>query len=104
MHALGCQAEPVRMDSQAKYALLAAGRGDLLLRLLSASQPDYREMVWDQAAGSILLEEAGGRISDLRGEALDFRLGRTLANNYGILASNGCLHAAALNALSQIDA
>ena len=36
--ALGVQAEPVLMDSQAKYAVLAAGKGDLLLRLFSASQ------------------------------------------------------------------
>ena len=42
------------MDSQAKYAVLAAGEGDVLLRLLSPSRPDYREKIWDQAAGSIV--------------------------------------------------
>lgn len=102
--ALGIQAEPVLMDSQAKYAVLAAGKGDLLLRLLSASQPNYREKIWDQAAGSLVLEEAGGRITDLDGQPLDFTSGRSLRNNRGILASNRSLHTAALQALRQIGA
>lgn len=102
--ALGIAAEPVRMDSQAKYAVLAAGKGDLLLRLLSTARPDYREKIWDQAAGSLVVTEAGGQISDLHGQALDFTVGRTLARNRGILASNGALHEAALSALRSIDA
>ena len=101
---LGIQAAPVLMDSQAKYAVLAAGQGDLLLRLLSSSQPNYREKIWDQAAGSLVLEEARGQITDLDGKPLDFTTGRSLRNNRGILASNGLLHTAALSALRQIEA
>jgi 3'(2'), 5'-bisphosphate nucleotidase len=101
---MGVQAEPVLMDSQAKYAVLAAGQGDLMLRLLSASQPNYKEKIWDQAAGSLVLEEAGGQISDLHGRAFDFSSGRTLLHNRGVLASNGLLHTAALRALEQIGA
>ena len=103
-HLLGVQAAPVLMDSQAKYAVLAAGGGDLLLRLLSPDKPDYREKIWDQAAGSLVLEEAGGRITDLGGKDLDFTTGRELKNNRGLLASNGYLHAAALKALHALDA
>jgi 3'(2'), 5'-bisphosphate nucleotidase len=102
--ALGVQAEPVLMDSQVKYAVLAAGKGDLMLRLLSASQPNYKEKIWDQAAGSLVLEEAGGRISDLRGAAFDFSTGRSLLHNRGVLASNGLLHPASLRTLEQIGA
>ncbi len=101
---LGVQVDPVRMDSQAKYGVLAAGHGDLLLRLLSPSKPNYREKIWDQAAGSIILQEAGGQITDLSGKALDFSTGRELANNRGILASNGLLHQEALKALRSIGA
>ncbi len=101
---LNIQAEPVRLDSQAKYALLAAGEGDLLLRLLSPSHPNYREKIWDQAAGAIVLEEAGGKITDLDGKPLDFSQGRQLNHNRGVLASNGKLHAAALEALKDIGA
>jgi 3'(2'), 5'-bisphosphate nucleotidase len=102
--ALGVQAEPVRMDSQAKYAVLAAGQGEIYLRLLSPKRPDYREKIWDQAAGALLTEEAGGRVTDLDGHPLDFTVGRTLANNRGICATNGQLHQAALQALRNIEA
>lgn len=101
---LGITADPVPMDSQAKYAVLAAGGGDVLLRLLSPSRPDYREMVWDQAAGSIVVEEAGGRVSDLDGKPLDFSQGRTLAANRGVLATNGRLHLDLLAGLQAIGA
>lgn len=101
---LGIEADPTPMDSQAKYAVLAAGRGDVNLRLLSPQRLDYREKVWDQAAGSIVVEQAGGRVTDLDGQSLDFSQGRTLANNRGILATNGALHEAMLEGLKQIDA
>jgi 3'(2'), 5'-bisphosphate nucleotidase len=104
VNALNVQAAPIGMDSQAKYALLAAGRGDMLVRLISSKAPDYREKIWDQGAGSIIVEEAGGRITDLHGKPLDFTHGRTLAQNRGILASNGHLHPAGLAALAQIGA
>jgi 3'(2'), 5'-bisphosphate nucleotidase len=104
VNTLRITADPVPMDSQAKYAVLAAGGGDVLLRLLSPKRPDYRETIWDHAAGSIVVEEAGGRVSDLDGNALDFRAGRTLANNRGILVTNGRLHDAVLAGLKAIGA
>jgi 3'(2'), 5'-bisphosphate nucleotidase len=101
---LGVVAPPVAMDSQAKYAVLASGEGDVLLRLISPSRPDYREKIWDQAAGSIVVEEAGGRITDLDGRPLDFSHGRMLAKNRGILATNRHLHEAVLDGLRAIGA
>ncbi len=101
---LGTEEPPVLMDSQAKFAVLAAGGADLIVRMLSPDRPRYTEYIWDQAAGSLILEEAGGRITDLRGEALDFSAGRRLENNIGVLASNGHLHPAALVALRRIGA
>lgn len=100
--ALGIQAEPVLMDSQVKYAVLAAGQGDLMLRLLSPQQPNYREKAWDQAAGSLVVEEAGGRATDLDGKPFGFSAGRELIHNRGVLVSNGRLHEAALQALKTI--
>ncbi|QDS97834.1 3'(2'),5'-bisphosphate nucleotidase [Adhaeretor mobilis] len=101
---LAITADPVPMDSQAKYAVLASGAGDVNLRLISPNMPDYREKVWDQAAGSIVVEEAGGRVTDLDGKPLDFSQGRTLAENRGVLATNGKLHDALLTGLKQIGA
>ena len=48
----------------------------------------YEEILrpWDYAAGAILIEEAGGKITDLDGNVLSFETSR------GILASNGCTH------------
>ena len=101
---LGILAKPVPMDSQAKYAVLAAGGGEVNLRLLSNARPDYREKIWDQAAGSIIVEEAGGRVTDLKGKPLDFSQGRTLANNRGVLATNGLLHDDLIDGLKAINA
>ncbi|NUM45679.1 MAG: 3'(2'),5'-bisphosphate nucleotidase [Anaerolineales bacterium] len=104
VNTLNVQAAPVGMDSQAKYAVLAAGKGDVLVRLISAKMPDYKEKIWDQGAGSIVVEEAGGRITDLHGRTLDFTAGRTLAHNRGILASNGGLHEVFLEGLVKVGA
>lgn len=102
LQVLGVESEPVRMDSQAKYAILASGKGDVFLRLPPPGGPIYREKIWDQAAGSLIVEEAGGRVSDLDGKALDFSAGRKLENNRGVLATNGHLHRAFVEALGQL--
>lgn len=101
---LGGRADPVRMDSQVKYALLASGEGEIYLRLLSEDRPDYKEKIWDQAAGSIIVEEAGGTVTDLDGQELDFSQGRSLRGNRGICASNGVFHDRVLEALRMVKA
>jgi len=102
METLAVKAQPVLMDSQAKYAVMAAGDGDLLYRLLTKAQPDYKEKIWDHAAGSLIIEEAGGRVTDLTGQPLDFTQGRSLENNVGIVATNGHLHDTALAAIRSV--
>jgi 3'(2'), 5'-bisphosphate nucleotidase len=104
MVVLEINTSPVLMDSSAKYALLAAGKGDLIFRLVTPFRPDYTEKIWDHAAGSLIVEEAGGRVTDLRGEPLDFTRGRLLEGNIGVLASNGSLHDVALEALKRVGA
>lgn len=58
-------------------AYIACGRIDAYLR--GSLQP------WDIASGTLLIEEAGGRVTDWQGR-------RDVANNRGILATNGRLH------------
>ena len=87
---------PIRMDSQTKYGLVAHGDASVYIRLPNPAVPDYRECIWDHAAGLIVVEEAGGKVSDADGQSLDFLQGRRLTANRGIVASNGVLHAQVL--------
>jgi 3'(2'), 5'-bisphosphate nucleotidase len=104
LHNLGSAKPAVAVDSQAKYALLADGYGDFLTRLVSVSRPDYREKIWDQAPGTVVVTEAGGRVTDLDGRELDFTTGRQLLQNRGVLASNGLLHKTLLAELRKLGA
>ena len=80
----------VRIDSQAKYAAVAAGLAEAYLR--PRNRADWRERVWDHAAGAAIVTGAGGRVTDLDGLDLDFSTGGTLENNRGVLATNGLVH------------
>lgn len=98
---VGLTTPPLAMDSQAKYGVVACGMAALYLRLSWVQEPDYRENIWDHAAGAIVVEEAGGQVTDAFGKPLDFSCGSKLSNNRGIIASNGLVHAAVLQVLSQ---
>ncbi len=89
----------LRMDSQAKYGILARGEVTLYLRVPSPAEPGYKENIWDHAAGSIIAEEAGGKVTDVLGRPLDFSYGTKMKKNHGILVSNGILHDVVLKAL-----
>ena len=97
LQALGTDIEPLLMDSQAKHVVLSAHRADLLLRF--PTTPEFHDAIWDQAAGSLLIAEAFGQVSDLAGRPLDFSTGRRLLHNTGLVASNGWLHDAVLRAI-----
>ena len=97
---LGIRADPVRMDSQAKYATVARGRAEIYLRL--PTRADYREKIWDHAAGAIIVTEAGGRVTDIHGMPLDFTRGRQLESNRGIVATNGPIHESILRAIEEV--
>ncbi len=97
---LGVTAPPCRMDSQCKYAAVARGDASIYLRL--PTRADYQEKIWDHAAGCIIVQEAGGRVSDVHGRPLDFSIGRTLRDNQGVVATNGLLHDAVIAATRQV--
>ena len=83
---------PIEMYGQAKHGVLARGEASVYIRLPNPATPDYREYIWDNAAGMIVVEEAGGVVTDVDGRALDFSQGKRLTHNRGILATNGKLH------------
>lgn len=97
---LGITADPYRIDSQCKYAAVSRGDASIYLRL--PTRADYQEKIWDHGAGSIVVEEAGGTVTDVAGNPLDFSLGRTLANNRGIIATNGRFHDEVVSAVQSV--
>ncbi|KAL3690421.1 hypothetical protein R1sor_016730 [Riccia sorocarpa] len=93
---LGVSAPPIRIDSQCKYGAMARGDAVIYLRFPHAG---YREKIWDHAAGSIVITEAGGEVFDAAGKPLDFSKGRFLDLEHGIIATNSHLKDAVLAAV-----
>jgi len=93
-------AEPARLDSQAKYAVVARGEAEAYLRLPRDNK--YREKIWDHGAGVLCVTEAGGRVTDVPGTDLDFTLGYRLENNLGVVVSNGPQHESLLQAMAEL--
>jgi 3'-phosphoadenosine 5'-phosphosulfate (PAPS) 3'-phosphatase len=67
------------------------------------TRADYQEKIWDHAAGMLLVEEAGGRVTDVTGRPLEFTHGRELSANRGVVATNGPLHDRVLEVLKALD-
>ena len=93
---LNISCPPIRLDSQVKYGVLTRGDADIYLRLPRHKGHDdegnkilYRENIWDHAAGHIILSEAGGIVTDMDGQSLDYRYGSKLEKNKGIVATVG---------------
>ncbi len=99
--AVGIREASLRMDSQAKYAAVARGDAVLYLRLPSPKYPDYREKIWDHAAGALVVEEAGGCVTDRYGNPLDFASGDRMEANRGVVVSSGAIHSDVIAALDQ---
>jgi 3'(2'), 5'-bisphosphate nucleotidase len=98
--ALGIERPPLRMDSQAKYAIVARGDAEIYMRL--PAKYGYKEKIWDHAGGVLLVEEAGGCVSDVMGRPLQFNHGYELLANRGVIAGNRELHAKVIAALHEI--
>ena len=97
---LGITAEPYRIDSQCKYAAVARGDASIYLRLPTRS--DYREKIWDHAAGKFVVEQAGGVVSDVTGAPLDFSHGAKLQANSGVIATDGRFHERVIDAVRSV--
>lgn len=78
-----------------KVALIATQECDLYIH------PSPRTKLWDTCAPQVILEEAGGRFTDLFGNEMRYDHAE-LQNQNGILASNGAGHAAAVARLAPL--
>lgn len=97
---VGPAGEPARLDSQAKYAVVARGQADAYLRL--PTRRGYIERIWDHAAGSLIAAEAGVAVTDIHGNQLDFSQGRGLERNAGIVCAPPRIHGALLGAIDEL--
>ena len=87
---LGITREPFRIDSQCKYLAVAMGDADIYLRL--PTRKGYQEKIWDHAGGILVVQEAGGTVTDIHGKTPEFHHGATLAGNEGMVVTNGQFH------------
>ena len=92
--------EPVRLDSQCKYAVVARGQADAYMRM--PTKPGYVERIWDHAAGSLIASECGVAVSDIHGAELDFSHGRGLEKNKGIICAPPRLHGEIIAAIEAL--
>lgn len=97
---LGIETEPYRIDSQCKYAAVSRNDASIYLRL--PTRADYEEKIWDHAAGKIIVESAGGTVTDIYGNPLDFSCGRHLKNNKGVVATCGAIHEQVIRAIQEV--
>ncbi len=100
--AVGFTNPPLKLDSQVKYGAIARGDASLYLRFPAPESSRYREKIWDHAAGAVIVEEAGGRVTDMYGRELPFGLSAELSEGAGIVASSGVIHEVVLAALAEL--
>ncbi len=92
---LGLKNEVGRGSVGVKIGMIAERACDLYIHL------SHRTKFWDTCAPQIILEEAGGRVTDLFGD--EFRYdGSSVLNLNGILATNGTAHEAVLSRLTPV--
>lgn len=82
---LGLRKEIGRGSVGVKIGLIAEQTCDLYIHL------SHRTKFWDTCAPQIILEEAGGRVTDLFGNEFRYDL-ESVLNLNGIVASNGIAH------------
>lgn len=99
-HTGHASAEPVRIDSQCKYAVTARGQADAYLRM--PTRPGYVERIWDHAAGALVATESGCFVTDIFGRALDFSQGRGLEKNRGIVCAPPRVHGHVIGAIEAL--
>ncbi|XP_043690112.1 PAP-specific phosphatase HAL2-like [Telopea speciosissima] len=86
-HSVGLRNQPLRVYSMVKYAAIARGDAEIFMKFAKAG---YKEKIWDHAAGVVIIQEAGGVVTDAGGRPLDFSQGIYLEGlDRGIIACSG---------------
>jgi 3'(2'), 5'-bisphosphate nucleotidase len=78
---------PLHVYSMEKYVAIARGDAEIFMKFTRAG---YKEKIWDHAAGVLIIQEAGGVVTDAGGSPLDFSKGIYLEGlDRGIVACSG---------------
>ncbi|KAK6230491.1 hypothetical protein QUC31_002009 [Theobroma cacao] len=86
-NSMGLKKKPMRVHSMVKYAAIARGDAEIFIKF---ARSGYKEKIWDHAAGVVIIEEAGGVVTDAGGRPLDFSRGLYLEGlDRGIIACSG---------------
>jgi len=97
---IGEDSDLVKLDSQAKYAVVARGQADAYLRL--PTKKGYVERIWDHAAGAAIAGESGAPVTDIFGHDLDFSQGRGLEKNRGVVCAPPRVHGLLIGAIKEL--
>ncbi|MED6212442.1 hypothetical protein PIB30_083411 [Stylosanthes scabra] len=97
-HTVGLRNQPLKVYSMAKYAAIAHGDAEAFMKFAKVG---YKERIWDHAAGFIIMQEAGGMVTDAGGSPLNFSKGLDIEGiDRGIVASCGAtLHEKIIDAI-----
>ncbi|KAK0601931.1 hypothetical protein LWI29_028878 [Acer saccharum] len=88
-HTMGLRNQPMRVHSMVKYAAIARGDAEIFMKFARCG---YKEKIWDHAAAVVIVEEAGGVVTDAGGRPLDFSRGVYLEGlDRGIIACSGAI-------------
>ncbi|KAL5736239.1 hypothetical protein ACOSP7_030709 [Xanthoceras sorbifolium] len=86
---MGLRNQPMRVHSMVKYAAIARGDAEIFMKFARCG---YKEKIWDHAAAVVIVEEAGGVVTDAGGRPLDFSRGVYLEGlDRGIIACSGAI-------------
>ena len=88
-----------RADSMLKFCKIAEGSADLYLKPIDKEHSHS----WDYAPGDLLVREAGGEVTDLKGNSISFKDERCISETHGLVVSNGLLHDDVLKILKEND-
>ena len=89
----------IQMDSMAKFCLIANGGADIYIKPLKME----RSFSWDFLPGTLLVNEAGGKVSDLNGNTLKFLDEKLIISTPGLIASNAAIHQKVLKSLRKFN-
>ncbi|KAE9461815.1 hypothetical protein C3L33_06276, partial [Rhododendron williamsianum] len=102
-HSVGLRNQPLRVYSMVKYAAIGRGHAEVFMKFAKAG---YKEKIWDHAAGVVIIQEAGGVVTDAGGHPLDFSKGLYLEGlDRGVIACAGAkLHEKIIGAVDASEA